>query len=383
MTEGLPGIVATPKATPAWLADAERAAACALSGLGGIGEKSLALLLKTYGSLAAAVAHGGQALAKVEGLRSDGADSLAKAPDLELRGRTLLEKAAAIGAKILLWSDDGYPAPLRTTTGRPPVLYVLGEIRDAQRVAVVGSRASDPYGLDRTRGLVAKLCQAGIEVVSGGAEGVDTAAHTAALDRGGRTLAVVGTGLLTVFPTSNRKLFDRIAQRGAIISEFALDAGGQRQHFPQRNRTMAGLSHAVVLTRGTSASGALSTCDAARKLNRPIFAVPGMIGDPQSAAANGLLSRGEARALVDGNELLLALNRPPAQGPVTSVEVTVPADLGETGRRVLAALGPAPRHVDELAEETGLKTSELLGELLGLEIAGLCHARPGKYFQRR
>lgn len=371
------------------MSEAERAATCALAGLGGIGGQSLGLLRQAWGSLAAAVARGGEELSKTPGLRVDGVESLRRAPDLERRGRWLLEQARALGATVLVAGDADYPATLSGASGAPPVLYVLGSLQPARRAAIVGSRRADDYGLERARAVAATVCQAGLEVVSGGAEGVDRAAHEQAIRMEGRTVAVVGSGLLNPYPAAHRSLYERIAQHGAVVSEFALDSGGQRTHFPQRNRTIAGLSDAVAFVRGDERSGALSTCETARRLGRPVFAVPGQVGDPLAAAPNAWLASERARVTLDGRELVRALlGHAPSGGPVSErpaidAPAPLPENVTEAGRRVLAALGPAPRHVDELAAEAELGTAETLAELLSLELSGLCVARPGKYFLRR
>jgi DNA processing protein len=226
------------------------------------------------------------------------------------------------------------------------------------------------------------LCGSGVEIVSGGAEGIDTVAHRRALALGARTVAVVGTGLLSPFPASNRGLFEAIARGGAVVSEFALDAGGQKAHFPQRNRTMAGTSEAVLFTRGTTTSGAMSTVEAAEKLGRRVFAVPGQVGDPLAAGPNALLAAERARAVLDGGEVVRALGLVPSE-PASPARPVADLSLTDGGRRVLEALGPAPRHVDEIAGAAGMATGQALAELLTLELAGLCASRPGKYFQRR
>lgn len=362
--------------------EAERAAACALSGLAGVGNQTLDLLRGAFGSLSRAVAAGGKALSEVEGLRADGAASLAAAGDLEKRGRWLIERAGQIGARVLLLGDPDYPTLLAQAAAPPPVLYVLGTLTGERLVSVVGARRVDDYGRDRTVAVVEHLAGAGIDVVSGGAEGVDGAAHRRALELGARTVAVLGTGLLNLYPATHRELFERIPSRGALVSEFALDGGGQRTHFPQRNRTLAGLSEAVVLTRGAANSGAISTAQAALRLGRPVFAVPGRVDEELAAAPNRLLAEGSARVTLDGREVLRALGLN-TSGRAASPVRQLPADLSDKAKALCNALGPAPRHVDELAAECGLSTGETLAELLKLELSGLCTARPGKYFLRR
>jgi DNA processing protein len=373
------------------VSDAERAAACALAGLAGIGAQSLSLIRTAFGSLAEAVRRPAAELANVPGLRADGIESLRKSKPLELRGEWLLTQARRLGSSIFLLGEADYPSLLASSLGPPPVLYVRGSLPDVRRVSVVGTRYPDDYGQERTRVLVDHICSSGLEVTSGGAEGIDATAHRRALERGARTVAVIGSGFLNPFPASHRKLFDQIAEQGALVSEFAVDAGGNRTHFPQRNRTMAGLSEAVVITRGKADSGALMTCQAAFRNGRSVFAVPGNVGDPLAAAPNQMLVQG-ARAVLSGAEVVKALglavqpvdtrsesSNGGARGPAPADVSTLPIGM----QRLYAALGPAPRHVDDIAAEAGTSSSEALGLLLQLELANLCVARPGAHFVRR
>lgn len=368
-------------APPVSTGDDERVATCALSALAGIGPQSLQLIRERFGSLAQAVAQGGAEIARTEGLRTDGVASLQKAKDLAARGRQLVDGARKMGARVYLASEPGYPPLLAQTPSAPPVLYVLGELPEARRAAVVGSRDADRYGVERAEAVTLALVLAGVELVSGGALGVDEKAHTFALNAGARTIAVVGTGLANCYPSAHQELYERIAARGAVVSEFALDGGGQRAHFPRRNRTIAGLSEAVVFVRGRKDSGAISTCEAAQRLGRPVFAAPGQVGDPRAEGPNRMLAAELARVTLDGAEVvqalgLVATTRP---APAAPVEVQVP----EGTQTVLDALGPAPRHVDEVARDAGVSTANALAALLQLELAGLCVALPGTYFQRR
>jgi DNA processing protein len=364
------------------LNDDERAAVCALAAVEGVGPRSLELLAGSFGSLRAAVAAGPEAIGAVEGLRPRTVAALREAGDLAAAGRRLLERSRALGATVLQPSDESYPGRLRRAASPPTVLYVLGDLGDRPGVAVVGSRRSDDYGLRMAERVADVACRAGLDVVSGGAEGVDHRAHQTALVRGGRTVAVVGTGLANPYPAGHRDLYERIARQGAVVSEFPPDAGGHRSHFPRRNRTMAGLCDAVVLVRGDAASGALTTCEAAVELQRPVYCVPGRVDEKLAEAPNGWLARRGGRALLTGEELLSSFGlTDQALGPV--VERPAAPKLDGTQARLHAALGPSPRHIDEVAVQAGLTTSEALAGLLELELSGLCAARPGMYFARR
>lgn len=361
--------------------DEERAATCALTALTGIGSQSLKLIAEHFGSLALAVAAGGEQIAKTPDLRSDGIASLLAAKGLDKTGRHLLERARAMGAQVLLSTDAAYPSLLAQAPNPPPVLYVMGDLPEGRRAAVVGSRSTDRYGTDRALAVTQALVLAGVEVVSGGAAGVDKHAHEFALEAGARTVAVVGTGLAKCYPSDHQKLYEQIALKGAVVSEFALDGGGQRAHFPRRNRTIAGLSEAVAFVRGSSNSGAISTCEAAFKLGRPVFAVPGNVGDTLAAGPNQMLASGAARVSLDGTELVQAMGLVSSTRPAPAARAHVAAPPGT--EKVHGALGAAPKHVDDVARDAGVSTADALTALLELELAGLCTTLPGTYFQRR
>jgi DNA processing protein len=363
--------------------EAEKAAICALLSVAGVGPVALELIRERCGSAKAAVALGAAELARLSGLRSEASEGLRAAPDLGKRGDWLVRKAAQEGIRVIVRGEPDYPRLLDAVQGAPALLYVRGDLRDdALRVAIIGSRAADAYGIGEAKRVAELSVQAGLTVVSGGAEGVDLAAHEHVLKMRGHTIAVVGSGLLNPYPIGHRGLYEAIGRTGALVSEFALDAGGQRQHYPQRNRTVAGLANAIVITRGKKGSGALSTCAAAVRFGRPVFATPGRVDEEEAYAPNSLLSSGEARALVSGTELLTHLGLSAPRSISRPIERPMP-ELGPTGRALWDALGPSPRHVDDLSAASGTSVSEALAELLTLEMAGLCAALPGKYFARR
>jgi DNA processing protein len=248
------------------------------------------------------------------------------------------------------------------------------------RVAVVGTRAPDDYGSEMARRIASGLARAGVSVVSGGALGIDAVAHAAALDAGGHTVAVLGSGVDVPTPASHAPLFARIlAEGGALLSELPDGAPPTRWTFPRRNRIVSGLSAAVVVVRGTRRSGALITAGQARAQGVAVFAVPGEVGDPLAEAPLALL-RGGARAATSAADVLAALGiAPQAELPRTADEPSV----GEGERALLGALGPRPRHADEVARAVRLPPGAALAGLLELELRGLCEQRPGHFFLRR
>jgi DNA processing protein len=259
-----------------------------------------------------------------------------------------------------------------------PVLRVRGELGgDVRRVAVVGSRAVDDYGEELTRSIAMGLARAGVSVVSGGALGVDAAAHRGALEAGGHTVAVLGTGVDVVYPAAHRGLFAEILARGgALASELPDGTPGWQRNFPARNRLVSGMCEAVVVVRAGAKSGALITAAWARSQGRPVLAVPGDVRDPLSAGPHALV-RGGAALVSSAAEVLaeLGLRQPPAQRPLPA--------LSCEGSALLGALGKKPKHADEVARAAGLAPGATLAGLLALELTGLCEQRPGHYFVRR
>jgi DNA processing protein len=273
--------------------------------------------------------------------------------------------------------DGPYPGRLTRVADRPAELRVRGELGALRRVAIVGTRVPDPYGEELAAELARDLARAGLSIVSGGALGIDGVAHRSALDAGGHTIAVLGTGVDVLHPASHRALFERIlASGGALVSEYPDGTKGWPGNFPRRNRIVSGMSEAVIVVRARERSGALITADWARSQGVPVFAVPGDVRDPLSAGPHALL-RGGARVAASAADVLAALGIDAAPP-----QLELPALGGEEGA-ILSALGRRPRHADEIARAARLAPGPALAGLLALELQGLCEQRPGHYFLRR
>lgn len=288
----------------------------------------------------------------------------------------LMDAARTLGPQ-----DGRYPAALRRLADRPERLRVCGELGDRRRVAVVGTRLPDDYGTELAREIAAGLARSGFTVVSGGAAGIDGAAHRAALDAGGHTIAVFGTGIDVAYPPEHQPLFDEIVDAGgALVSELPDGSPPTQWSFPKRNRIVAAISEAVVVVRAGIRSGALITASLARKLGVGLFAVPGDVRLRLSAGPNALLREG-ARLIEGAEDLLEALGARSGL-PVQAELPAVAAPAGDAGR-LFAILTIGPRHADELAREAGLGPGPAMAALLSLELQGLCEQRPGRYFLRR
>jgi DNA processing protein len=382
---------------------AEIVAVCALACVPGVGAGALARIARAFGSVGGALQAGPEALVSKAAelkLQRRTSEFLARRPDLEKLGAWAMSTARAAGARILTLADPSYPALLGRIENPPPVLYVRGELAgDARRVALVGARAADEAALQLSRALAKELAIAGVEVVSGGARGVDAEAHAGALWGGGRTVAVLGSGIDVPYPPENGALFEHIAAGGgALVSELPPGTPASRPNFPRRNRTIAGLSHATVVVRATAESGALITARHAAAQGRAIFAVPGDRGDALAAGPHLLLSAGSASPVTCAREILELLGWavpgqlaarasavPPSGAPAGPASAVPPAGQALEGPalRVWELLdGRRPVHVDVLATRAQLGAHEALRWLTELELKGLIHQTPGKYFLR-
>jgi DNA processing protein len=280
-------------------------------------------------------------------------------------------------AQTLRPGDGRYPDALARIPERPDALRLRGSLGSARRVAIVGSRLCDEYGLDLARSIAAGLARAGLSVVSGGALGVDAAAHEAALEAGGHTVAVLGTGVDVSYPARHRALFAEIlAGGGGLLSELPDGTPAAKQHFPRRNRIVSGLSEAVVVVRAGAQSGALITAAWAKAQGVPVLAVPGDVRDPLSEGTTALL-RGGARVAASAGDVLAVVGVSPPE----ERQLALPT-LGGDEAALYGALGRRPRHADEVARAAKVAPGAALAGLLALEVRGLCEQRPGHYFLR-
>lgn len=282
-------------------------------------------------------------------------------------------RAHKLGLRILSSDEPDYPAALLPVYAPPIILYLRGTLApDTDAVAIVGSRAASVPGRVLARSLAHDLAAASLTVVSGLARGIDTVAHEGALDAEGRTVAVLGSGLDRVYPPENAALAQRIAERGAVVSEFALGTPPDRGHFPRRNRVIAGWARAVVVVEAAAKSGALSTARAALDEGREVMAVPGHPSDPGAAGTNALIRDG-AVLVRDAQDVAAELGLVLLTGGVPSG--------GDPLLRLLprgAALG-----LDALRERSGLETPALLARLTELELRREIRRLPGALFVRQ
>lgn len=279
------------------------------------------------------------------------------------------EKIESQGIKILTWQDEAYPLRLKEIDQPPPVLYIRGEYLpdDLFAVAIVGTRRVTPYGRQITEEIASFLAANGITVISGLARGVDAIAHQASLKAGGRTLAVLGSGVDKIYPPEHRALAEQMMERGGIISDYAPGTPPDASNFPPRNRIISGLSLAVVVVEAGETSGALITAEFAAEQGREVFAVPGSILAPQSKGTNKLIQRG-ALPLLSAGDLMQALDLTRV-GEQKSARKILPAD--ETEARLWNVLGSEPLHVDEIRNQTDLPIEKVSAALALMELKGM------------
>lgn len=362
-------------------ADAELNALLTLHLLPGLGPRLTAALLEKFGSAVAVLQATQHELADVPYLGS----RLAANMQAAIRAADVAGEWARIeqhGVHLLARGRDDYPKPLAEIHGPPPLLYVRGALlpKDANAVAVVGSRHPTPYGKRIAERLAGDLARAGVTIVSGLARGIDAAAHRGALQAGGRTLAVLAGGLARIYPPEHKGLAEEVAARGAVLSEALMDQEPLAALFPGRNRIISGLSRGVVLVEAAERSGALITADHAADQGRIVFAVPGPVDSPASAGTNNLLRQG-ATLIRGADDVLEELGGLPA-APGTPAPAPA-VELDESQRRVWDFLADGPKHLDVIARALQLGVPQLTGLLLPLEMKKVVRRLPGNQYERR
>jgi DNA processing protein len=364
-----------------------REALIALNLIEGVGPVRARSLLEHFGDAPKILSASKSALLRVRNIGDDTAEKIsAWEKSIDLAGE--LKRIADFGCHVLISTDENYPPSLREIYDPPLVLYVKGELtaKDKNAVAMVGSRMTTHYGLETARKLAYQLAYTGVTVVSGGARGIDTAAHQGALSGKGRTIAVLGTGINLIFPTENAQLFEHIAANGAVITQFPFNRPADKQSFPIRNRIVAGMTLGTVVVEANLSSGALITANFATEYGRQIFAVPGRIDSPRSKGCHDLIKKGAK--LCEGVEDILSefeyLFPASNQPPTASATGILPAlELNENEQKVFAVL-PADDEtsIDEIIRASGLPSSAVNVALFSLEMKRLVKQLPGKMFVR-
>ncbi len=348
-----------------------------------IGPYKIRALVSHFGSPSAVLSASPRELIKVEGIDKKLASNIAH-HNGKAFAREQLKRLNRAGGRILTIWEKGYPELLKKIYDPPAFLYVLGEVlpEDRHAIAIVGTRHPTPYGKSVAETLSRDLAQVGLTVVSGLARGIDTIAHTAALQAGGRTLAVIGSGLDVPYPPENRKLLERIAEQGAVLSEFPMGAKPDAPNFPRRNRIISGFALGTVVVESDEDGGAMITATIALDQNREVFAVPGNITERRSAGPNMLIRDGKAKLVTSVDDLLDEL-KPQLRGLLREERKPEPEiELTLFERKLLDVLESGTSHIDTIAEKANLTTADALVHLLSLEFKGLVRQYPGKMFAK-
>ena len=363
----------------------------------GVGPLAATRLLERFGS-ADAVFHARRTELELLRIRPETIESIIKR-EFDEKADQELERVKGLGSDILILDDGSYPSCLREIADPPITLYVRGDWQgcfDLPGVAVIGSRMCSTYGENAAEMLSRDLASRGICIISGLARGIDTAAHKGAMRGGGKTIAVMGTGIDAVYPKENTKLVREILNSGgAVVSQFPLGTPPLKDNFPYRNRIISGLSLGVLIVEATERSGSLITARLATEQNREVMAVPGNITSRNSFGTNYLIKAG-AKLVQQWQDVVAELPSdiaasilPPKVEEETPKSnkhagAAVPADLSENERKIWDQLSADESvHIDILLESSGLSFGDLNAALVGLDIRDLIRVLPGKHYARR
>ena len=340
-----------------------------------------AALIRTFGSAENVFRQTEMDLMAGSEIRQDQAQKIVRF-DFRLAEREIAN-AERLGVKIVTFADGSYPELLKSIPDPPVVLYIRGERKDDEvPVALVGSRKATPYGLNVTQSLARDLGKIGITIVSGLARGVDASAHHAALDSGGRTLAVLGSGVDVIYPSEHKMLAEKICHSGALISEFPLGSPPNRDNFPVRNRIISGLSYLVVVIEASDKSGSLITARMAAEQGREVLAVPGSVFNEQSRGCHSLIKDG-ASLVRNWQDVIAELPQKLSNAFANQKQEKETDHLTEDEKSIIALLSfERPSHVDQIAEKAGIRAQEILGTLVNLELKNYITQIPGKNFLR-
>jgi DNA processing protein len=363
----------------------------ALNMVGGVGSVLYKRLVLRFGSPERIFKASRAELAQVDGMGPKVLKAIKDFQDWE-KAAAEVEKASTFGAAVVTFPDPRYPQNLKEIHDPPPYLYVRGELTagDKIAVAIVGSRKASHYGLAETKKIAGELAGKGVTVVSGGARGIDTAAHDGAILAGGRTIAVLGCGIDVTYPRENGDLYDKIAENGAVVTEYPVGTPPDRANFPPRNRIISGISMGVIVMEAAKESGSLITAAYSAEQGREVYALPGSVGSSTSKGTNTLIKNGAK--LVEGPNDVLEDLLPYMKGylkelgldygdknkaPVISMPSLTADELAVYGN-----ISVEPAHVDVISEKTGFPVSKTLSVLLDMELKGVVKQISGMRYIR-
>lgn len=362
-----------------------------LTRIPGVGPARLRALVSHFGDSSSVARAGARELSRIPEIDRRTAQSIAAffrrgtTADEEHFVDSQLSRLNRVEGTIVSFWDPRYPANLKTIYDPPPLLFIRGELRDEDScsIGIVGTRAPSEYGQTQAEAFAAGFARLGIPVISGLARGIDTAAHSACLGEGGRTLAVIGSGIDVIYPPENRRLVERLIPGGALISEYPMGTKPDAGNFPRRNRIISGIALGTVVIETGIDGGAMITAATAFDQNREVFAIPSAICPGRPSGTNRLIRQGKAH-LTEAVEDVLSELAPKLKNLLTtspSRTRPLPA-LNFFEQQIADVLSERPLHVDVIAAQTALPMSDVLAHLLSLEVKGVVRQRPGKLFLR-
>jgi len=361
-----------------------------LSRIPGVGVTRLRALLTRFHSIDHIFNASISELARTPNIGTTTAENISKflhSPDrlkVEADIERQFEHLEKLNASLITILDDNYPTRLKELYDAPIYLFVRGSLtsQDVRSLALIGTRHPTDYGKNVTKKFATAFAQNGFTVISGLASGIDSLAHRTALDAGGRTIAVLGNGVDTIYTDPKGALYPRILEHGAIISEEWLGTPPTAENFPKRNRIISGLSLGVVIVESDLKGGAMITAKYALEQNRDIFAIPGNIFSPKSNGTNALIRDSQAKLALSPNDIIAEYphHRPEPQSLLEPLNP--PPNLSADEQKIYALLSHEPTHIDTLAEHSGLDVSDVLILLFELEMKGVVRQLAGKLFQR-
>lgn len=344
----------------------------------GLGRVGLMRLIERYQTPEQAIENAGNW--HLAGLRNGLAQAIPASSDRKVQ--QACERLDGMQGRLLTIWDADYPRQLMQISDPPALLYCCGELPAGPALAVVGTRHPTDFGRIFTRQLAGDVAAAGIVIVSGMARGIDAAAHHGAIDRAGKTVAVLGCGIDRIYPPENAGLYRQIIDHGALLSEYPPGSEPLPGHFPGRNRIISGLSVGTLVVEACRDSGSLITAEFALEQGREVMAVPGGVDRPTGYGPNLLIKQG-AHPVTEAEEVIQVLGLPGCHKHDKAPRERDPVDLPEPAARVLRRLTLTPRHSDELCLESGLTARELSVILLHLELHGYAEKLPGGRYVRR
>jgi len=356
----------------------------------GIAARLSARLLRQFGSPEAVFSAPLRQLEACE-LPAGTAQAVAKKEAFTRAEKELAALRSIPNAHLINWTEPNFPQTLLQIYDPPVLLYLRGDpqILNAPSLAIVGTRRPTLYGTQMADRLARELAARGIVIVSGLARGIDAISHQGAVAMQGRAVGVLGTGIDICYPKENKKLYEKVLERGAILSEFPLGTHPAPENFPVRNRIVAGMPLGAIIVEGAQYSGSLITARLAMEFGREVFGVPGNVTQPVSFAPNLLIKQG-AKLVTCGEDVIEELPTPvraaltnPEQPEFEQRNLLVAASLTGSGQKIYAQLSSdEPRPIDDIVENTGLNSSDVLATLFELEMKGFVRQLPGKLFSK-